>query len=489
MTGDALSNAAGAQAEAHASRRAFFVILAAGKGTRMRSEHPKVLHQVAGAPMLGHVLALAGGGAADRAVVVVGHASEAVAAAAAAAAPREVTVETVEQKQQLGTAHALRQAEAALVDAAAPGEDADVFMLYGDTPLIRRDTLRRMAAARAAGAGVVVLGFEAADPTGYGRLILDAEGNLQRIVEEKDATDAERSVTFCNSGVMAFCARRLWPWLARVRDDNAKREFYVTDVIALARADGVEVAVAAAAEDEVLGVNDRVGLAAAEAAFQRRARVAAMRDGATLTAPETVFFAHDTRLGTDVTVGPNVVFGPGVVVGAGASIGAFSHLEACRIGPNASVGPFARLRGGCDVGAGAKIGNFVEMKNVAFGDGAKASHLSYLGDASVGPQTNIGAGVITCNYDGFSKHRTEIGADAFIGSNAALVAPVEIGDRAIVAAGSTVTEDAPADALALARARQTTKPGHAARLKDIRETAAAARRAVAKRRGDGATEA
>jgi bifunctional UDP-N-acetylglucosamine pyrophosphorylase/glucosamine-1-phosphate N-acetyltransferase len=435
------------------------VVLAAGAGTRMRSDIPKPLHGIGGAPLLAHVLGVARAAGPERLVVVAGQGFEAVAAAAATLAP-EATV--VEQAERLGTGHAVRCAAPAL-----EGFAGDVAVLYADTPLLRAETVARLRAALAEGAAVGVLGFEAAAPGGYGRLIRDAGGGLARIAEAKDATPDELAVTLCNSGVMAFAWPEARAWLDGLSNANAKGEYYLTDLVAAARAAGRRAAVALCAEEETLGVNDRLDLAAAEAAFQRRARAAAMAAGATMVAPETVFLAHDTVLGRDVTIGPNVVFGPGVTVEDGAEIGAFSWLEGCAVRAGAAVGPYARLRPGAEIGPGARVGNFVEVKNAALGPGAKANHLSYLGDATVGAGANIGAGTITCNYDGYAKHRTEIGADVFIGSNTALVAPVRVGEGANVAAGSTITADVAAGALALARARQVEKPGYAARLRAL----------------------
>jgi len=440
-----------------ASRPTAVVVLAAGAGTRMRSAIPKPLHMVARAPLLAHALRAAEALAPDRVVVVVGHGGEAVAAAARRLRPGAVIVE---QAPQLGTGHAVRCALPAL-----EGFDGDVAVLYADTPFVRPASLRALSAARAAGAAVAVLGFEAAVPGGYGRLIRDADGGLARIVEAADADDAARAVTLCNSGVMMFEAARGRRWLAALSNANAKGEYYLTDLVAAARAEGVRCAVAQCAEAETLGVNDRAQLAAAEAAFQARARAAAMAAGATMIAPETVHLAFDTVLGRDVTLGPNVVFGPGVTVEDGATIAAFCWLEGCVVRAGASVGPFARLRPGADIGPDAHVGNFVEIKNAVLGAGAKASHLSYLGDADIGAGANIGAGTITCNYDGFLKHRATIGAQAFIGSNSSLVAPVEIGAGAYVGSGSVITADVPPEALAIGRARQVNKPGMGARLR------------------------
>jgi bifunctional UDP-N-acetylglucosamine pyrophosphorylase/glucosamine-1-phosphate N-acetyltransferase len=434
------------------------VLLAAGAGTRMRSALPKPLHPVAGAPLLAHSLRATDGLSPDRRVVVVGHGGATVAAAVGDLAPDAAIVE---QAPQRGTGDAVRKALAAL-----DGVAGFILVIYADTPFIETETLRRLVGALEDGAKVAVLGFEAATPGGYGRLILDEGGELARIVEAADATEAERAVTLCNSGVMAFDAADGRRWLDGLTNDNAKGEYYLTDLVAAARAEGARCAATLCAESETLGVNSRADLAAAEAAFQARARAAAMTGGATLVAPETVFFAWDTVLGQDVVVEPNVVFGAGVRVGDGASIRAFCHLEGCVIAEGAEIGPFARLRPGAAIGPKARVGNFVEVKNATLGAGAKANHLAYLGDAAVGAGTNVGAGVITCNYDGAVKHRTEIGENAFIGSNAALVAPVRIGAGAYVGSGSVVTEDVPDDALAVGRARQSVKPGFGARLRN-----------------------
>jgi len=431
------------------------VVLAAGEGSRMRSDVAKPLHKVAGASMLRHALRAAQTLSPAALAVVVGHGGPAVADEAQAAAPGAMIVR---QPVRRGTGDAARLALAAL--GAFTGV---VVVLYADTPLLRPETLAALAAA--AGGGVAVLGFEPSTPGGYGRLILDADGALARIVEAADATGAERAARLCNSGVMAFDAVAGRRWLAGLSNDNAKGEFYLTDIVAAARAEGRPCVALTCDAAETLGVNDRADLAAAEAAFQDRARAAAMAEGATLTAPQTAFFAWDTLLGRDVTVGPNVVFGPGVTVADGAEIRAFCHLEGCAIGRGAIIGPFARLRPGARIGAGAHVGNFVEIKNAALGEGAKANHLAYVGDATVGAGANIGAGAITCNYDGVAKHHTEIGEGAFIGSNSALVAPVSIGARAYVASGSVVTRDVAPDALSIARARQQDKPGFAARLR------------------------
>jgi bifunctional UDP-N-acetylglucosamine pyrophosphorylase/glucosamine-1-phosphate N-acetyltransferase len=434
------------------------VILAAGKGTRMRSDLPKVLHPIAGAPMLHHAMRAALSLTPARLAVVVSDKGNAVATAVHDLAPDAAICE---QADQLGTGHAVRMAEAALADFTG-----DVFVLYGDTPFISPDTLAAMAAARAGGADLVALGFDAAVPGGYGRMVTGPGHALERIVEAKDASADERAISLCNSGVMVADRTILFGLLAQLGNDNAKGEYYLTDVIGLARDAGLSARVVRCDEAETLGINDRTQLAQAETAFQARARNAAMLGGVTMTAPETVFLAWDTRLGRDVTIAPNVVFGPGVAVAGGAEIRAFCHLEACRIGPGAIIGPFARLRPGSEIGADARIGNFVEIKNAVFGEGAKANHLAYVGDTTVGARANIGAGTITCNYDGFAKHHTEIGAGAFIGSNSALIAPVSIGDNAYVGTGSVLTQDVPEDALALSRTPQTNREGFAKRLRE-----------------------
>ena len=429
------------------------VVLAAGKGTRMKSARSKVLHPVAGRSLLGHVLDAAAAIEPQRIVVVVGPDMADVEAAAAA---HSVSL----QPEQLGTADAVKAARASLDDFSV----GTVFVLYADTPFISTETLNEMIAQREQGAGIVVLGFRPDDPGAYGRLIVDGAGRVQRIVEFNDASDDERAVTLCNSGVMAIDAAVLFRLVDAVGDDNAKGEFYLTDIIGLARADHIECAVVEAEADELQGVNSRAELAAAEAFWQARRRQEVMDDGVTLSDPSTVYFSYDTQFAPDVVVGQNVVFGPGVRVGRGAEIKAFCHLEGVKIGEEVSVGPFARLRPGAVLENGVKIGNFVEVKNAVLGAGAKASHLSYIGDADVGAEANIGAGTITCNYDGYLKHRTKIGAGAFIGSNTALVAPVSIGEGAIVGAGSVITVDVDSDALAIARGKQSNKEGRAAQI-------------------------
>ena len=433
------------------------IVLAAGKGTRMKSDLHKVLHPVAGRPMLLHLLAALGELGPARTVVVVGAGREQVERAVA-----PLGAETALQAEQLGTGHAVQQAEAALA-----GFAGDVLILYGDVPLVEAATMRRML-DRLHGEdapAVVVLGFRPADPTGYGRLIVGDGDRLERIVEQKDASAEERAVPLCNSGLMAVAAEALWPLLGRLGNANAAGEYYLTDLVELAAAAGRGSAVVETAAEEVAGVNSRGDLAAVEACWQARRRAQAMAEGATLMAPESVWFSHDTRMGRDVTVEHNVVFGPGVTVADGVRVRAFSHLEGATVERGAIVGPYARLRPGAVVGEDAHVGNFVEMKKAVLGKGAKANHLTYLGDAVIGPGANIGAGTITCNYDGFLKYETRIGAGAFIGSNSALVAPVTIGDGAIVGAGSVITADVAPDALALERSKQDAKSGWAARFR------------------------
>ncbi|MDB5508142.1 MAG: UDP-N-acetylglucosamine diphosphorylase/glucosamine-phosphate N-acetyltransferase [Hyphomicrobiales bacterium] len=438
------------------SRRCLAVILAAGEGTRMRSTRPKVLHEVGGRSMLAHVLASVAAAGAEGISIVVGPGREDVAAEARRAAPG---AELFVQSERLGTAHAVLAARAAIVN----GYD-DVLVLFGDTPLVLPETIQRLRAALADGAGLAALGFEPADPTGYGRLLMQ-DGELAAIREHKDASPEERAVGLCNSGLMALDGRRALSLLESIGRDNVQREYYLTDAVAVARSAGLRTQVVLASPDEVLGVNDRIQLAAAEAIFQSRMRRTAMENGATLTAPDTVFFSHDTRVGRDVLIEPNVVFGPGCSVADGATIHAFSHLEGATVGSGATAGPFARLRPGADLGANVKVGNFVEIKASRIGAGAKVSHLSYIGDATLGEGVNIGAGTITCNYDGFNKARTEIGANAFIGSNSSLVAPVRIGEGAFVGSGTVVTRDVAPDALALARTPQVEKPAWAQRFR------------------------
>ena len=432
------------------------VVLAAGKGTRMRSDLPKVMHQLAGRPMITHLLDTAAELSPERVVVVVGPDMDMVADTVA---PHRTCV----QAERNGTGGAVKAARDAL-----DGFDGTVLVLYGDTPLVTADTMRRAAAACSEGAAVSVLGFRPSHFHQYGRLITNEDGGLEAIIEAKDASPEALEVNLCNSGVMAFDGRHLMGLLDRLDTNNAKNEYYLTETVTLARADGHMAAVVEGEEDELLGVNSRADLAIAEAVVQDTLRARAMAGGATLVDPGTVWFHHDTQLGRDVVVQPNVVFGPGVRVADGVNIRAFSHLEGADVEDGAVVGPYARLRPGAKIGAGARVGNFVEIKNADLGEGAKANHLSYVGDAHVGAGANIGAGTITCNYDGFGKYETNIGAGAFIGSNSALVAPVTVGDGAIVAAGSTISGDVEADALSIERAEQVTKSGWAARFRKLK---------------------
>ena len=437
------------------------VILAAGHGTRMRSARPKVLHEIGGLAMIAHVLNAARALQPERLAVVIGdHAPEVGAVAQQIDAAVDIAVQAPPQ----GTADAVAKAMPSL-----EGFAGAVLVLYADTPLVTAETMRALADEIEAGAAVAVLGFTPDLPGAYGRLKLDADGMLAAIVEAKDATPEELEIDLCNSGVMAVDAGFLAARLKDIGNDNAKGEYYLTDIVALARADGCACAVIEADEDEVLGVNSRAELAEAEAIFQGRMRLDAMENGATLADPLTVYFSHDTVLGKDVTVGQNVVFGPGVHIGDNVEIKAFSHLEGARVDAGATIGPFARLRPGAEIGERAKIGNFVEVKKAVVHAGAKVSHLTYIGDAEIGAEANIGAGTITCNYDGYGKHKTVIGAGAFIGSNAALVAPVTIGDGAYVGSGSVITKDVAPDDLAVARGRQTALKGWAARLRKSHE--------------------
>jgi bifunctional UDP-N-acetylglucosamine pyrophosphorylase / glucosamine-1-phosphate N-acetyltransferase len=437
------------------ARPVAIVILAAGQGTRMKSGLHKVLHPIAGRPMLLHLLAATEALFPERTVIVVGSGREQVEKAVAGRG-----VDIAVQAEQLGTGHAVAQAKEAL-----HGFAGDVLILYGDVPLVRAETMKAMLERLNRGdePRAVVLGFRPEQAGAYGRIIADGQGVIEKMVEYKDATATERAVTLCNSGLMAVHAAELFVLLDMVGNDNAAGEYYLPDIVMMS---GAQSAVIETDAIEVAGVNSRIELAALERAWQERRRDEAMLDGVTLVAPDTVFFSHDTVLGRDVTVEPNVVFGPGVVVEAGAVIHAFSHLEGATVHGGADIGPYARLRPGADIGEGAKVGNFVEIKKSTLAKGAKANHLSYIGDAQVGEGANIGAGTITCNYDGFGKYKTVIGAGAFIGSNSALVAPVSIGAGAIVGAGSTLTADVSPDALALVRPAQVEKAGWAARFRD-----------------------
>ncbi len=441
------------------SRSLLTVILAAGKGTRMRSQTPKVLHRIAGRSMLRHVLALAKGVGGEKLAVVVGPGMDNVRAEALAAASGAAVFV---QESQLGTADAVLAAREAIAQ-----HTGDLLVLFADTPLITQETVSALIGELDRGAQVAVLGFEARDPGSYGRLVTDASGALIAIREAKDANADELAIRLCNSGVMAFRLDRPLAVLDKIGNANAKGEFYLTDAIALVRDAGGRAGVVVCEEDEVLGVNSRRELAAAETIWQRRTRDRAMADGATLIAPETVWFSFDTALGRDVLVEPNVFFGPGVTVGDEVEIKANSYLEGARVGDGARIGPYARLRPGAVLGRDVHIGNFVEVKNVALGDGAKANHLAYLGDGTVGAKANIGAGTIFCNYDGFFKHKTEIGEGAFVGSNSALVAPLKIGAGAYVGSGSVITKDVPAGALALERSEQDVRPGWAEKFRSM----------------------
>ena len=432
------------------------IVLAAGMGTRMNSDLPKVLHPLAGVPMLHHALAAGRALEPSRVVVVTGFGAEAVAKSAL---DFDEAIQTVVQEPQLGTAHAVAQAAPVLAEA-----EGQAIVLYGDTPFVRVETLQAMLDARATHA-VVILGFEPKDPGRYGRLIVEGD-QLLKIVEYKDASVAERAIGLCNSGVVCAEAATLFRLVSKVGNANAANEYYLTDIVQLARAEGLSVGYVTCPEAETLGINSRAQLAGAEAAFQTRARFDALENGVTLTAPETVFFALDTWIGRDAVVGPNVIFGPAVTVESGAEIKGFCHLEGCHISRGAVVGPFARLRPGTELAEDVHVGNFVEIKNSVLDEGVKVGHLTYLGDAHVGEFTNIGAGTITCNYDGVMKHRTEIGKNAFIGSDTMLVAPVTVGDGALTGSGSVITGDVPAGALALGRAKQVTKPGLATKLFD-----------------------
>jgi bifunctional UDP-N-acetylglucosamine pyrophosphorylase / glucosamine-1-phosphate N-acetyltransferase len=440
---------------------ALAIILAAGKGMRMKSERPKVLHRLAGATLLAHVLQAAKAAGLARLVVVVGPEMEEVGAAATAL---DAKLEVFVQAEQLGTADAVKAARRAFEDVLG-----QVLILYGDTPLLRPETIGKVRAELDAGADLVAVGFETENPAGYGRLLLDDRGGLAGIREEKDASAEERALTLCNSGIMGFrSGKTLLALLGRIGNDNAKREFYLTDAVALARSDRLEARMVESNAEEVLGVNSRAELAEAEAVMQKRLRAAIMANGATLVAPETVFLSHDTRVGKDVVIEPHVVIGEGVVIEDGATIRGFCHIEGARIGERAVVGPFARFRPGATLATGAHVGNFVEIKQAEIGEGAKVNHLTYIGDASVGARANVGAGTVTCNYDGFDKHRTEIGAGAFIGSNTSLVAPVKIGEGAYIGSGSVISKDVAPDALALTRSPQEERPGWAAKVRERR---------------------
>ena len=433
------------------------VILAAGKGTRMQSDLPKVLHPVANASLLAHAMRAGAALEPARTVVVAGHEAELVRAAAL---DLDDSVDVVIQSEQKGTAHAVDQARAAL-----DGFGGDAVVLFADTPFLQPATLERMIAARGSH-DMVILGFDTADPSArYGRLVMDGS-QLNKIVEFKDASPEERAITLCNSGLLACDAETLFSLISEVGNANASGEYYLTDVVELANARGLSVTAVKCDESETLGVNSRSDLAGADAVFQHRARTALLESGVTLMAPETVYLSFDTVIGRDSVIEPNVVFGPGVTVESGATIRAFSHLEGCHVSRGATVGPYARLRPGAELAEDVHVGNFVEIKNAQVAPGAKINHLSYVGDADIGAKTNIGAGTITCNYDGVMKHRTRIGERSFIGSNTMLVAPVSIGDDAMTATGAVITRDVEDGALAVARARQENKPGFAKKFFD-----------------------
>ncbi|WP_440984423.1 bifunctional UDP-N-acetylglucosamine diphosphorylase/glucosamine-1-phosphate N-acetyltransferase GlmU [Shinella sumterensis] len=438
-------------------RTCLAVILAAGESTRMKSSKSKVLHPVANRPMIAHVVdALARAGIADIALVLGRDAEKVEAAAKNAAVKSTVHIQT----ERLGTAHAVLAAREAI----ARGYD-DLLVVFGDTPLITEAPLIAAREGLADGADVVVIGFETADPTGYGRLIVE-NGELLAIREHKDASEAERAITYCNGGLMAIDGRKALDLIGRIGNENAKGEYYLTDIVEVARASGGRAIAVAAPEEELTGCNTRAELAVIERLWQQRRRHAMMIEGVSMVAPETVFLSYDTEIGRDATIEPNVVFGPGVTVESGAVIHSFSHLEGAYVGADAEIGPYARLRPGAKLGDGSKVGNFTEIKKAEVGAGAKVNHLSYIGDAFIGAHTNVGAGTITCNYDGINKHITRIGSDAFIGSNTSLVAPVTVGNGAYIASGSVITADVPDDAVAFGRARQENKEGRAVLIRE-----------------------
>jgi bifunctional UDP-N-acetylglucosamine pyrophosphorylase/glucosamine-1-phosphate N-acetyltransferase len=451
-------------------RTCLSIILAAGEGTRMKSALPKVLHPIAGLPMVAHVVRAARASGAGDIAIVAGRGADAVRKAVTRFAPE---AEAFVQAERLGTAHAVLAARAAI----ERGYD-DILVLFGDTPLVSVEALRAAREKLGEGAAITVIGFRPPNPTGYGRLI-EKDGELLAIREERDCSDEEREITFCNGGLMAIAGREALRLLDAVGNANAKGEFYLTDIVEIARASGLRAVATEAAFENVLGINNRVELAEAEAIWQKNRRRQVMLDGVTLVAPETVFFSFDTVIGAETIVEPNVVFGPGVTVAAGVVIHAFSHLEGATVAEGCQVGPYARLRPGADLREKAKVGNFCEVKKAVIDTGAKVNHLTYIGDAFVGAKANIGAGTITCNYDGYNKFVTEIGAGAFIGSNSSLVAPVRIGDGAYVASGSVITSEVPEDALAFGRARQATLPGRGKQLREQQAAAAAVSKAKA----------
>jgi len=440
-------------------RTCLAIVLAAGEGTRMRSQTPKALHTLGGSSLLSHVIKTARAAGTGDLAIVVGPDHGAVEAEARALAPK---AHIFEQGERKGTAHAVLSARKAI----AKGAD-DILVIFADTPLVRAETLVKLRRAIADGAAVAVLGFKPADPRGYGRLVIRG-AELTAIREERDATPEERKIAVCNGGLMALSGKQALAILNRIGNVNAKGEFYLSDAVAIARDMRLKAVAIETSEDDVRGINTKVQLAETEAVLQQRLRKAALEAGVTMIAPDTVFLSTDTKLGKDVTIEPNVVFGPGVTVEDGATIRSFSHLEGAHVGKGARVGPFARLRPGADLGKDVHVGNFVEVKEAKIEAGAKANHLAYIGDARVGEGANIGAGTITCNYDGVAKHHTDIGKGAFIGSNSALVAPVKVGDGAYIGTGSVVTKNVPAGALAIARAKQTVKEGWAKRLRQVK---------------------
>jgi bifunctional UDP-N-acetylglucosamine pyrophosphorylase/glucosamine-1-phosphate N-acetyltransferase len=446
------------------ARSSLTIVLAAGEGTRMQSSIPKVLHPVAGQSLLAHVLGAAPKGADARLAVVIGPDHKAVADEARRIRPDAASFV---QRERLGTAHAVLAARDAII-----GGADDLLVAFGDTPLISAETFSRLRAPLQSGAALAVLGFRAADPTGYGRLLVEGD-RLVEIREHADATPAQRAVKLCNAGVMAFDGRKALQIIEAIGNANSKGEYYLTDAVTVVRELGLEAVVIETSEDEVRGINTKAQLAEAEAVMQARLRKAALEAGVTLIAPETVYLAADTSFGKDVTIEPFVVIGPGVSIADGAVIHSFSHIVQASIGKKASVGPYARLRPGTSLGDGGKIGNFVEVKAATLEAGVKVNHLSYIGDAHIGAKSNIGAGTITCNYDGFSKHKTTIGEGAFVGTNSSLVAPVKIGNGAYIGSGSVITKDVPDDALAVERSPQTNREGGARRYRELKTKAKA----------------
>lgn len=449
------------------TRTCLAIILAAGESTRMKSSMSKVLHPVAGRPMIAHVVESLVNASISSAALVLGRDADAVESAAART---DIDLSVFLQTERLGTGHAVLAAR----DAIAKGYD-DILVVFGDTPLITAAPLMAARQGLADGNDVVVIGFQTADPTGYGRLLVE-NGALLAIREQKDASEEEKKITYCNGGLMAINGAKALELLGKIGNANVKGEYYLTDIVEIVRAEGGRAIAVEAPETELTGCNNRAELAVIEAIWQKRRRHELMVSGVSMIAPETVFLSFDTQIVQDVLIEPNVVFGPGVTVESGAIIHAFSHLEGAHVGAGATVGPYARLRPGANLGPDSKVGNFCEVKKAEIGAGAKVNHLTYIGDAFVGEKTNIGAGTITCNYDGVNKHITRIGANAFIGSNSALVAPVSVGDGALVASGSVITEDVPSDAVAFGRARQEIKPGRAKILRERYQAEKAAKK-------------